>query len=74
MLYALAAMIAALLAAPLGWIARRTRETRQWPPSGRWPTPRAIGDREIHRYTQRLQVGAVASGAAAIAALAAALG
>jgi NADH:ubiquinone oxidoreductase subunit 5 (subunit L)/multisubunit Na+/H+ antiporter MnhA subunit len=74
MLQALAAMIAALLTALLAWIARRTRETRQWPPSGRWPAPRAIADLEIQRYTTRLHAGAVVSGAAAIAALAAALG
>ena len=74
MLQALAGMIAALLAALLAWIAKRTRETRQWPPSGRWPTPRAIGEVEIQRYTTRLHAGAVAAGGAAIAALAAALG
>lgn len=74
MLQALAGMIAALLAALLAWIAKRTRETRQWPPSGRWPTPRAIAEAEIQRYTTRLHAGAVAAGAAAIAALAAALG
>lgn len=73
MLQALAALVAALLAALLAWIARRTRETRQWPPSGRWPAPRAIDDVEIRRYGQRLHAGAVAAGALAVAALAAAL-
>lgn len=74
MLQALAALVAALLAALLAWIARRTRETRQWPPSGQWPTPRAIGEAEIRRYVQRLRAGAVAAGAVAVAALIAALG
>lgn len=73
MLEALAALVAALLASLLAWIARRTRETRHWPPSGRWPTPRAIGDAEIHRYGKRLHAGVVAAGALAVAALAAAL-
>lgn len=73
MLYALAAMVAALLAALLAWMSKRTRDTRQWPPSGSWPMPRAIDEDEIKRITRSLHAGAILSGATAIAALAAAL-
>ena len=73
MLQALAAAVAALLATLLAWIARRTRETRRWPPSGQWPTPRGLDATEAHRCVRWLHAGAGAAGALAVAALAAAL-
>lgn len=72
-LYLLGALVAAVLASVLAWIAKRTRETRLWPPSGSWPVPRAISEGDARRLGRRLHVGAAIAGAVAIASLVAAL-
>lgn len=73
MLYLMGALVATSLAALLAWIAKRTRETRQWPPSGSWPKPRAIAPQEADRFARYLHVGCALAGLVAVAALAAAL-
>lgn len=72
MLYVFGAIVAAGLAGLLAWIAKRTRETRQWPPSGSWPVPRPISSDEASRFARRLQAGAVVAGVIALAAIVAA--
>lgn len=74
LLFSLGAIVAAALAALLAWIAKRTRDTRLWPPSGSWPVPRPITDDEAKRFGLRLHAAAAVAGGVAIAALAAALG
>lgn len=69
----LAALVAALLAMLLAWIAKRARDTRQWPPSGSWPVPRTITREEAGRYARRLHAGAALAATIAVAALVAAL-
>ena len=69
----LGALVAASLAALLAWIAKRTRETGQWPPSGSMPLPRAIDAHEAERNVRRLHIGAALAGLVAVAALSAAL-
>ena len=64
------ALVAAVLAGLLLHLATGTRRTRQWPPSGRWPAPRAISEPEAATIARRLQW---AAGAAALLAAAAAL-
>lgn len=73
LLYALGALVAGSLAGLLVWIARRTRSTRQWPPSGPWPVPRPVDDAGIARIALRLHLGAAISCAVAIIALVAAI-
>lgn len=62
-------LVAAVLAALLLHLAAATRRTRQWPPSGRWPVPRAITEPEALTISRRLQwaAGAIALLAAAMA-------
>ncbi|MGL6291593.1 MAG: hypothetical protein ACRC2H_12945 [Silanimonas sp.] len=71
-LYALGALVAAALAGVLWRIARDTRASRQWPPSGSWPAPRPLSDTEIARITGRLRLGAAVAALGGIAALLAA--
>lgn len=73
LLYSLGAIVAAALAALLAWIAKRTRDTRLWPPSGSWPVPRPITDDEAKRFGRRLHGAAAVAGGVAVAALLAAL-
>lgn len=73
MLYALAALVATLLAMLLAWIAKRTRETRRWPPSGSWPAPRPLTEEQSTRYARRLHAGLALAVMTAVAALVAAL-
>jgi hypothetical protein len=63
-------VVAAVLAGLLLHLARDTRRRRQWPPSGRWPAPRPIGDAEARTIARRLYW---AAGAALFVAVAAAL-
>lgn len=73
LLQVLAVSVAAFLAGLLVWIARRTREVRQWPPSGGWPAPRRLSEREAERIARWIHVGALLVGLVAAATAVAAL-
>lgn len=72
-LRALVAIVAAALAGLLLHLAAATRKRRQWPPSGRWPAPRAVSEAEAGTIARRLLWAAAAVGLLGIGALATAV-
>jgi predicted histidine transporter YuiF (NhaC family) len=72
-LKALVSIVAAMLAGLLLHLAAATRKCRHWPPSGRWPAPRAVSETEAETISRRLQWGAAAVALVGIGALATAV-
>jgi len=72
-LFSLLGVVALGLAVALWSVARKVRAAKRWPPSGQWPKPRPLDEREAQVFQRRLHFGAIVSGVGAVVALLAAV-
>ena len=72
-LFVLVGLVALALSTTLWLLSGKVVSAQRWPPSGDWPAPRVLDQREALLFQRRMRFAAVASGAVAAAAIAAAL-